>query len=372
MSILAPDLGVRLQLWMGETLPVPVGREVIAALQSVSVQSGGGDSDGFQLTFRAARDTVLDYSLIDTLGLMKRVSLGVLFGARPEPLIEGVITNHQFTPSGEPGASTLTVSGRDVSVMLDLEEKNYPYRNQPDGVIAGRVLAPYIEYGMVPAPTQTTVVPIEVQEVPWQTGTDLAFLRHLAQRNGFVFYVRPVGFGASIAYWGPETRGAELQPALTVGMGPHSNVEGLHFTTEALAPVGVKGSILEPTLGFTIPIPALPPLKVPPLALIPVPARRTRLKRDTAQASAASAAVSVVAESTNAPDAVTGSGQLDAVRYGRVLRARERVGVRGVGITHDGLYYVESVSHSISVGRFTTSFSLKREGTWPLLPMLPT
>jgi hypothetical protein len=60
------------------------------------------------------------------------------------------------------------------------------------------------------------------------------------------------------------------------------------------------------------------------------------------------------------------------VRYGRVLHARERVGVRGVGVTHDGLYYVESVSHSISVGRFTTSFSLKREGTWPLLPVLPT
>lgn len=371
MSILAPDLGVRLQLWVGETIPAPVPREVVAALQQVSVQCGG-EGDGFQLTFRAARDTVLDYSLVGTLGLMKRVSLGVIFGATPEPLVEGVITDLQLTPSAEPGATTLTVSGRDVSVMMELEEKNRPFRNQNDGVIAASVLAPYAEYGITPAPAQTADTPIETQRVPRQAETDLAFLRRMALRNGFVFYVRPVGFGASVGYWGPETRGAGLQPALTVGMGPHANVEGLHFSTDALAPIGVRGSVLEPTTGFTLPIPSLPPLKVPPLALAPLPARRTRLKRDAAHATAATAAVSAVAEATNAADPVRGSGQLDAVRYGHVLRARERVGVRGAGVTHDGLYYVESVSHSISVGRFTTSFSLKREGTHPLLPVLPT
>ena len=66
MSFLSSALGVRLQLWVGDTIPAPVPREVVAALQSVSVQSGGGEGDGFQLTFRAARDTVLDYSLLGT------------------------------------------------------------------------------------------------------------------------------------------------------------------------------------------------------------------------------------------------------------------------------------------------------------------
>jgi hypothetical protein len=363
---------VRLQLWVGDTIPAPVPREVVAALTDVSVQSGGDAGDGFQLTFRLARDRVLDYSLVDTLGLMKRVSLGVLFGAAPEPLLEGVITDHQLTPSDEPGAATLTVSGRDVSVMMELEEKNQPYRNQPDSVIALQVIGPYAQYGVAPLVTQTTVVPIETDRIPRQTENDLAFLRRTARRNGFVFHVRALGFGAAAAYWGPETRGADIQPALTVRSGPYGNVEGLHFSTDALATIGVSGSILEPTLGFSIPIPALPPLKIPPLALMPLPARRTMLKRDAAQANAGVAAVEMLADSTNAPDPVRGYGQVDAVRYGHVLRARERVGVRGAGFTHDGLYYVESVSHSISVGRFTSSFALKREGTGSLLPILPT
>jgi len=370
--MLGAELGVRLQLWAGDTLPLPVPREVMASLQSVSVQSGGDEGDGFQLSFRISRDTVLDYSLLDAMGPMKRVSLGVLFGVMPEPLAEGVVTDVQLTPSDQPGASTLTVSGRDLGARMDLAERNEAYRNQPDGVIAFGVLAPYAQYGVLPAVTQTANVPIELQRIPRQAETDLAFLRRIAERNGFVFYVEPVGFGAALAYWGPEARGAELQPALTVGMGPHGNVSGLHFSRDALAAVGVEGSFIEPNTGMTIPIPVLPSLKLPPLAPLPLPVYRTRVTRTAAQRSATDAALAALAEVTNAPDGVRGSGQLDAVRYGHVLKARRRVGVRGAGFTHDGLYYVESVSHSLSVGAFTTSFSLKREGTGSLLPLLPT
>lgn len=370
--MLGSELGVRLQLWVGDTLPIPVSREVMVALSRAQVTSGGAAGDGFQLTFRLARDSVLDYSLLDTLAPMKRVSLGVIFGALPEPLVEGVITDVQFTPSDQPGASTLTVSGRDVSVLMDLEEKNERFPNQPDGVIAFTVLAPYVQYGVLPQPTSTSDVPIEMQRIPRQAETDLAFLRRMARRNGFVFYVEPVGFGAALGYWGPENRGAALQPALTVGMGPHGNVRGLHFSRDALAPVGVQGSFIEPNTGMTIPIPALPSLKLPPLAARPLPVERTRVSRETAQASATQAALSALAAVTSAPDGVRGQGELDAVRYGRVLRARQLVGVRGAGWTHDGPYYVESVSHTLAVGSFTTSFTLRREGTGSLLPVLPT
>ena len=45
-----------------------------------------------------------------------------------------------------------------------------------------------------------------VQRIPRQQETDLAFMRRLAQRNGFVFYVEPVTFGVNRAYFGPEIR----------------------------------------------------------------------------------------------------------------------------------------------------------------------
>ena len=38
-----------------------------------------------------------------------------------------------------------------------------------------------------------------------------------------------------------------------------------------------------------------------------------------------------LAEAARSADAVTGTGTLDVVRYGRVLKARQLVGVRGAG-----------------------------------------
>lgn len=61
-------------------------------------------------------------------------------------------------------------------------------------------------------------------------------------------------------------------------------------------------------------------------------------------------------------DAVTGDGSLDVSRYGRVLKARQLVGVRGAGDAFDGLYYVKSVSHSIERGEYKQNFSLARNG----------
>jgi len=67
---------------------------------------------------------------------------------------------------------------------------------------------------------------------------------------------------------------------------------------------------------------------------------------------------------------VTVSGELESVRYGNVLRPRGLVGLRGAGRTYDGTYYVRSVTHSISQLSYRQSFSLSREGTGALLPVV--
>ena len=59
-------------------------------------------------------------------------------------------------------------------------------------------------------------------------------------------------------------------------------------------------------------------------------------------------------------------------RYGHILRARRLVGVRGVGDTYGGLYYVKKVTHTIDVtgGSYKQSFELNRRGTGSLSPVL--
>ena len=67
-------------------------------------------------------------------------------------------------------------------------------------------------------------------------------------------------------------------------------------------------------------------------------------------------------ELVNTADAINVSGSLDVLRYGRVLKARRLVGVRGAGLAYDGLYYVNSVTHELSRGSYKQNFTLSRDG----------
>jgi hypothetical protein len=370
---LTSQLGVRQILWMGSTVPTAAPYEVLQALTSVEVTNDDEAGDGFQLVFYLHKDSTLDYGLLKnpvfTPG--NRMIIGVVLGIVPEVLIDGVITHHQVKVSG--GASgELTVTGKDLTSEMDLEEHNSGFDNQPDSVIATRIIASYPQFGLIPAVTPTTDVPIQVDRVPSQQETDLAFLRRIAERNGFVFYVEPVTFGVNKAYWGPENRLGLPQPALTQDMGAATNLHSLDFSHDSLQPVDTAGVIVEPFLKLNIPIPPLPSLKIPPLATTPAPAKRRSIARNTANQNPLQAATAVVAAATNTGNAVSGDGEVDTVKYGHVLRARRLVGVRGAGLSYDGLYSVESVTHKLMRGAYTQRFRISREGTGTTLPAVPT
>jgi hypothetical protein len=70
-------------------------------------------------------------------------------------------------------------------------------------------------------------------------------------------------------------------------------------------------------------------------------------------------------------DAIFASGSLDVTRYGRILKARSLVGVRGAGTAFDGLYYVTEVKHKIKRGEYKQDFKLVRNGLVSTLPVVP-
>ena len=95
------------------------------------------------------------------------------------------------------------------------------------------ILAKYAVFGIIPLviPSLLTDVPIPVDRIPAQQGTDLPYIRELAQDVGYVFYLEPGPVpGTSTAYWGPEVKIGVPQPALNVNMDADTNVESLSFT----------------------------------------------------------------------------------------------------------------------------------------------
>ena len=372
--MLASILGVRLVLWMGAPVPLPAPPAVLDALEDVEVTNDADGTDGFRLTFAVGKGPLGEYEVVGEAAVqpLSRVIIGVLVGATPSVLIDGLVTHHQMRATWEPGRSRFTVIGRDLTQAMNLEERDDDYPNQPDWLVVSQVLArpQYAAYGLVPSPVPTTDVPLELFRVTRQHETDLAFVRRLAQANGYVFYIEPVTFGASRAYWGPEIRAGFPQPALNVDMGDATNVTDLDVSNDALAPEGVAGTFVDPILKRPWPIPQLPSLRLPPLSASPAPAHRTRRLRSTAQQDPVQAATTAVAAVSTTPEPVTATGQADGVRYGHVLRARGLVGVRGAGLSQDGLYYVRRVTHRLREGSWTQSFTLSREGTGTLSPVV--
>jgi hypothetical protein len=367
------DLGVRLQLLIGANVPLPAPYAVMESFVSVEVRNNDGERDSFQMTLSLGKDSLIDYGLLlnGYFDPPNRIVIAVLMGVLPEVLLDGVITSHQVIPSNKPGDSILVITGEDISLMLDLDERSDTHPNQPDSIIVTKLLAKYAKFGIVPVVTPTTDVPIEINRVPSQQGTDLSYIRRLAQRNGFVFHIEPTPApGVSQAYWGLDNRLGVAQPALTMNMGPQTNVDTpINFNFNALGPVAPQVTVLEPITKTAITIPAPSGLR-PPLALRPASSLRTSVSRDSANLDTTQGLLRAQSSTTESSDAVTASGEVDAVRYGQAMRSRRLVGVAGAGASYNGNYYVKQVTHRIQRGQYKENFTLTREGRGALLPLV--
>ena len=361
------ERGMQMQLFVGPTLPVPACYDVMSAFVSAEVTDSGAERNAFTLTFTLGRSLLGDYALLrdDVFAARRRVVVAVSFGARVEVLIDGLVTYHQVLPGSRPGEARLAVSGEDLSMLLDLEERSDTFPNQSDADIARGILRRYVADGVRADVHDPDIRPSDTQRVFSQQHSDLATLVALARRNtGFVFYIEPGDVpGQCVAYWGPERRVdlSNAQPALTVDMGPWTNVDSISFDMNALGPVATEANRLDPDSRATEATTRMLPT-APNLARRPLEELRTVVDRRAALRPPDVARVALGAATVRNADAVTASGEVDAARYGGVLRARQLVGVRGVGDSFGGLYYVRSVRHTLSPGSYRMSFTLAREG----------
>ncbi len=376
-------LGIHLTLLIGPTIAVPAPAAITEALESVEVTHSDSGRSGFQINLQATRTGVfglIDYPLLrhPLLRPFNRVILIVTLNAVPRVLMDGIITRQDLLPGEQTGAATLTLTGEDVSVMMDLEERTAEHPAQPEAVIAAKIILGYAKYGLIPQVIPPLVLdpPLPIERIPVQRGTDLAYLEGMARHYGHVFFIAPgpVPF-TNTAYWGPPPRIGLPQRALSVNMGSLSNVDSISFQSDPLGPAQVAGSTEDRLTNKKLPLRTFvstrPPLVSQPAALANLPNVRKRLPESSSGLSYVQAlARSQAVTDTASDEAVTASGEFDAIRYGDVLRARGLVGLRGAGYSHDGTYYVKRVTHKIGRGSYKQSFTLTREGHGALLPVV--
>jgi hypothetical protein len=374
---------VHLTLLMGPVVPFPAPRVVIDALQSVSMTSAAGSTSGFQMQFGFNSSSELNTlfllapALSDSVATPAlRVMLVVTINGMPTPLFDGVMTNVQVQPSQAGGTGTINVTGEDLTKVMDKQNfDGLPYPAMPIAARVALICAKYAAYGIIPLPIPEIFleVPIPVDKIPAHEGTDLEYIKSLAEKVGHVFYIEPGPVpGTNVAYFGPEIKVGIPQPALNIDMGPHTNVESLSFsfdpTKGSLPIVFIQNQLTR--IPLPLPIPNLNPLQ-PQLGSISTSISNIKLLKDTAKMSPTKALSKGLAEAAKSQDSVTASGSLDVLKYGRVLKPRQLVGVRGAGVAYDGLYFVKSVTNTLKAGEFKQSFELSRNGLVSITPTVP-
>lgn len=375
--------GIQLTIMIGPMVPVPVPRVVMDALDNVEVTTAAGSASGFQMTLQFSSKSELNTFFIIACATNSgpytpplRVMFIVTLNGMPQPLFDGVITNIEVQPGTGGSAGSIKVTGDDLTKVMDMIDlSGLPYPAMSIEARVALICAKYAAFGLIPLviPTLFPDVPIPVEEIPSHKGTDLNYILELAKEVGYVFYIEPGPTpGTNIAYFGPEIKVGVPQPALNVDMDALTNVENLSFsfdpTKGALPIVFIQNKLTR--IPIPIPIPDINPLQ-PPLGAIPTTLSNIKMLRETAKMNPMQAISAGLSEAKTSQDSVTATGSLDVLRYGRPLKARGLVGVRGAGIAYDGLYYVQSVKSTLKRGEFKQSFNLTRNGLVSITPRVP-
>jgi phage protein D len=171
-------------------MPIPDAVQVVEALHQPS---------SFTLHYQFASADG-DFPLLSDSHLEpeKEIAVMVMVDMLPKFLVQGPITRQEIAIENGGSSSTLAVSGGDKSVAMDREDKAKVWNNVTDSLAVAAVLA---DYSIVPDVSVTSTVHTEFTRSLVQRETDLRFVRRLARRNGFWFWVTTEAPGVSIGHF---------------------------------------------------------------------------------------------------------------------------------------------------------------------------
>jgi hypothetical protein len=370
-----------LTVMVGPVVPVPLPQVALDDLRSVEVTNTAerGKPSGFRLEFNLSKRSPLHTIFLlagGNLPPIMRVIIIATINGTPNVLIDGVITKQNVSPGADASHDVLNITGVDLTAVMNwIDFSGIPYPAMPIEARVAVILAKYAIFGVIPMiiPTILFEAPIPTEKIPKQKGKDLAYINKLAEEVGYIFYIEPgPAPGLNTAYFGPEIKIGIPQPALSINMDAHTNIESLAFeldTEEKTLPITFIQELMS-KIPIPIPIPDINPLN-PLLGAIPLLAKNIEYIKDGAKRSPIQAVLFGLAQAAARAEGVTGTGSLDVLRYGRPLQARKLVGVRGAGLAFDGLHFVRQVTHKIKRGEYKQDFKLSRNGLLPTLPTVP-
>jgi hypothetical protein len=371
--------GVTITLLFGLP-PVPAPPALINAMHRIEIETSTDLASTFRMRFGMTQSPGLDWDLVGPLfqdalfrpftPVQIRVKVGVEI---PQAIINGYIGGQQALYDDQSGSSALEITGLDATMLMNLQEKVLAWP-MTDAEIAQQI---FTQYRITPMVSPTLRSLAETEGTTTQRGTDIRFLRRLAQRNGYECFVLPdPQTGIDLGYFGPATNYPDPADAvLNVRMGSDTNVSEFKIRYDMTRPTTAIGMGVDVQTRTPTAFPVVSPATPPPIDnLYPFGTPMgldDALRRsfgplsqpiifpaETGQFTAPGLGTATQAIVNRSSWAVMAEGTVGS-DVG-VLRPGNTINVRGVGLFFNGSYYVTRVSHTIDCDSYIQKFEAQR------------
>lgn len=335
--------------------------EFLRCIQSLRVEEDIRQGSSFEVVVNACRNDDGSYPHIGDDGVepWTRVTITAVVGTAPDVIMDGYITDVHVTTTDQSATLRAAFVGADASFSMNLEQRCKVWSGQTYEQIAEEIVTQ--RYGLqIRLPEDTPASSGEPPSVT-QRSTDLRFLRELARRRGYEFYVL-----GGAAYFQPPNLTVEPQKLIAVNFGDQTNCTDLQISADFTQPTTAVVAGQDPETGESRAAEAadsgLTPLGSTDLASrrgYGVPPSRVVARRPPVRNEGE---LSEFARSIMRDRGfwLKAQGKLNSARYGAILRAAKPVTIKGVGRQYSGIFYVRRVVHTFSSRSYEMQFEAFR------------
>jgi phage protein D len=275
-------------------------------------------------------------------------------------LVKGPVHGQQIHLERGGAGSTVEVLGSDTSIVMDRETRTAVWADVTDSDAVSSILT---DYGYAPDVQPTSAGHYERKHTLAQRDSDLRFVRRLARRNGFLFWVTSDDSGIETAHFRRPPLDGKAASELVINLASPS-IDNLDLTWDVERPTSVDG--MQTDLNTKGPLDGT-------VAVTP----QTILGEKSLQAiTGDTRSVHLWAPVDDAGDLqargegaliesdwfVRATCQTSLHALGRLVRAHTLVELRGAGSRHSGKYFVSAVRHTIDATAHKMDLTLIRNG----------
>lgn len=337
--------------------------ETAAAAASVEVEERVGQPTHYRLEYGLDIQEG-DFPLLKeaVLGPGSEISILAPTPDATECLVKGPVYGQRIRFEQGGAGSTLVVLGADSSIKLDREDKAVAWSDLTDSDAVSSILS---QANLTPDVETTAAGHFETKHTLIQRETDLAFVRRLARRNGFLFWVSCDESGVETAHFKRPPLTGEAACDLVINLtDPRTTVTALDISWDVERPTRAEAAEMDlndkSEISGAVASSPLTALGGSGLADVVADPRVAHVRAPVDDSGDLQARGEGALIEASFFVRATGSTTLSAL--GKVLRAHTLVNLRGAGSRHSGLWFCSAVRHMIDPAEHRMEFELIRNG----------